>query len=75
MAAAYVETGNKIPATINRDQVKWLDRLSESFWFSVCLIMFMILGPFAAPIVLGFIFSSHALNRDSAEPDTVAEYL
>ena len=73
MAATYVETGNRIPKTITRDHGKWREKLSEYFWFSACLIMFMILGPFAAPIVLGFIFSNHALNREIAEPDQVVE--
>ena len=75
MAAAYVETGNSIPATINQVQAGWREKLSESLWFSACLIMFLILGPFAAPIVLGFIFSNHALNRDIAEPETAADRL
>jgi hypothetical protein len=73
MAATYVETGNRIPATITRVQGKWREKLSERFWFSVCLIMFMILGPFAAPIALGFVFSNYAQNREISEPDQVPE--
>ncbi len=73
MAATYIETRSRMPATITSVQVNWREKLSEYFWFSACLIMFMILGPFAAPIALGFIFSNHARNGDLTEPDSVAE--
>lgn len=74
MAATYIETGSsRIPAIIASVQGNWREKLSEYFWFSACLIMFMILGPFAAPIVLGFIFSNQARNANVAEPDSVAE--
>ena len=73
MAATYVETGNRIPATITQVQGKWREKLSGCFWFSACLVMFMILGPFAAPIALGFVFSNYALNREIHEPDQAVE--
>lgn len=51
----------------------WLDKVSEYFWFSICLALFIVLGPFSAPIVLGYIFFGRLSDRTAAEPDPVAD--
>lgn len=33
-----------------------LDKLSLCFWFSLCLVLFLVLGPFSAPIVMLTVF-------------------
>lgn len=50
----------------------WLDRAGEIFWFSLCLALFMLLGPFSAPIVLGYIFFGRLSDQKLTEPDPVA---
>jgi hypothetical protein len=51
----------------------WLEKASECFWASLCLILFMVLGPFSAPIVLGYIFFGKIHDQEAAEPDPVVE--
>lgn len=73
MAATYVQTGNSFSSGITPVWSNWREKISEVFWCTTCLILFMILGPFAAPIVLAFMFSKHALNENAIEPEPVAE--
>jgi hypothetical protein len=73
MAATYIQTGNTLSNGIVRGGLNWREKISEGFWCTTCLILFMILGPFAAPIVLAFMFSRHALNENAIEPDPVVE--
>lgn len=47
-----------------------LSRISEVFWFSVSLLLFMILGPFAAPVALAAIFGLDSSYRGQAEPES-----
>ncbi len=51
----------------------WYEKLVEGFWFMTCLALFMVLGPFAAPIALGFIFSNNAFKSDLAEPEPLEQ--
>ena len=51
----------------------WLDRAGECFWFSLCLILFMLLGPFSAPIVLGYIFFGKLNDHAQSEPEPVSD--
>lgn len=73
MAAAYVETVSGVSGPISLVAGRWRERASEYFWFSVCLVLFMVLGPFAAPIALGFVFSSQSVSANLAEPQQVEE--
>ena len=41
----------------------WLEKASECLWGSLCLLLFMLLGPFSAPIVLGYIFFGKSMSR------------
>lgn len=45
--------------------------LSEAFWFLISLMLFMILGPFAAPFALYGIFSIDREHRGWREPESV----
>lgn len=49
----------------------WLDKVSEYFWLSLCLALFMVLGPFSAPIVLGYIFFGRLNDQELTEPDPI----
>lgn len=48
-----------------------LPPLSEICWFLVALVLFMVLGPFAAPIALLAIFRLDPEHRGWREPDAV----
>lgn len=71
--AAYVYAQTKRPVTANGISGAWLERLSECFWCSLCLLLFMALGPFSAPIVLGYIFFGKISDQALNEPDPVTE--
>ena len=73
MAATYIETHRRPGSIITAVSSKWQERVSSVFWFSVCLVLFMVLGPFAAPIALGFLFSKHMLNEEMTEPESLNE--
>lgn len=47
------------------------DKASEWFWFTVCLLMFAVLGPFSAPVVLVVLFQLGCNASDSPEPQSV----
>ena len=69
--AVYVQAGNSFSRGISQERSNWKEKLCEGFWFSLCLILFLILGPFAAPIALAFMFSKHAINQNAVEPDQI----
>lgn len=50
--------------------ISW-SALSEKFWFSVSLALFMVLGPFAAPIALFALFNLDATERGASEPEAL----
>ena len=47
------------------------DSLSELFWIGLCLMLFIILGPFSAPIVLGYIIFNEELRGSGNEPESL----
>lgn len=47
----------------------WLEKVSEYFWCTFCLLLFMALGPFSAPIVLGYIFFGKLSDQRPVEPE------
>ena len=73
MAATYVHVENRLAPSLARPRINWREKASEGFWCATCLILFMILGPFAAPIALAFMFSKHARNEHAMEPDPVRD--
>ena len=73
MAVTYVETGNSTSLITRLAQVTISKKAGEYFWFSLCLVLFIILGPFSAPIALGFLFSQHTRNESLPEPECLNE--
>lgn len=47
-----------------------LPAFSEVCWFMLSLILFMVLGPFAAPIAVVALFSIDSEHRGLAEPES-----
>ena len=45
-----------------------LPAFSEVCWFLVSLVLFMVLGPFAAPVALIAVFTLDSESRGSSEP-------
>lgn len=73
MAATFIDIQNATVGTLTREDGKWREKLGEGFWFTVCFVLFLILGPFAAPIVLCFMFSNNTLNCEMQEPESSSE--
>jgi hypothetical protein len=71
--AAYVHVQTQRPIIGIGSSRIWLERLSEGFWFSLCLLLFMVLGPFSAPIVLGYIFFGKLSDQVLSEPDPISK--
>ncbi len=71
MAAAYIETAKGITRGNPRLMAGLRDRIAEGFWFSLCLLLFVILGPFSAPIVLAYLFFNDHLGGDMQEPESL----
>lgn len=47
------------------------DHISEGFWFTITLILFMVMGPFSAPVALMAIFTLDADARGTSEPESI----
>jgi len=45
------------------------DQLSEWFWFMLSFLLFVVLGPFSAPIALIAIFKLGIQENEHREPD------
>ncbi len=73
MAATAIHTAHPIPRPLPISVERWREKAGEYFWLSVCLVLFMVLGPFAAPIALGFVLSNHASGTAMVEPDRIDE--
>ncbi len=69
MAATLVQTQTGSPPISSVFSRVWLEKASEYFWCTLCLLLFMVLGPFSAPIVLGYIFFGKLSDQRPAEPD------
>ena len=67
--AAYVHPSTTTPIFSPAFTRAWLEKASECFWGALCLLLFMVLGPFSAPIVLGYIFFGKINEQGAAEPD------
>ena len=71
--AAYIHAHTDTTIVSPSVPKAWLEKASECFWGVLCLILFMALGPFSAPIVLGYIFFGKIHDQEAAEPDPVSE--
>lgn len=70
MAATYAHPRSDrtpIPARLAITGIDW-EKIGEYFWGLLCLILFMILGPFSAPIVLGYILFGKIADDRAPEP-------
>ena len=47
------------------------ERLSEWFWFLLSFVLFVVLGPFSAPIALIAIFKLGLEDNDHREPESL----
>jgi len=45
------------------------EKITELFWFSLSLVLFLVLGPFAAPVVLIVLFKLGMEECDAREPE------
>lgn len=45
------------------------ERISEWFWFLISFALFVVLGPFSAPVVLLVLFRLGLEENDHAEPE------
>ena len=72
MAAAYTETTKGITRGNPRLMADLRDKIAEGFWFSLCLLLFVILGPFSAPIVLAYLFFNDHLSGEMQEPESLS---
>ncbi len=52
-----------------------VEQWSEYFWFLLSFVLFLLLGPFSAPIVVIAIFKLGLEDNDHAEPESIAEQL
>ncbi|HBH29708.1 MAG: hypothetical protein N839_0009825 [Desulfofustis sp. PB-SRB1] len=74
MAATYARTHNELHVANVRITHARLQKISEYFWFSLCFVLFLVLGPFAAPIALCFLFSKQVLGVDMREPESIESH-
>lgn len=69
----YSRCGSPLPAVTSRSvsfSSLW-GRLAEAFWFALALALFMVLGPFAAPVALMAVFGLDPCHCGDAEPESV----
>lgn len=63
----------KAPAGFRRIPGGHRRQLAEACWFAIALVLFLLLGPFAAPVVVLAIFSLPAEERGASEPEAFQE--
>ena len=49
-----------------------VEHLRERFWFFLSFVLFVVLGPFSAPIVLIALFKLGLENNDLSEPEAMS---
>lgn len=57
--------------SIRKNQIAILDKIAEVFWFFLSLSLFVILGPFSAPIALIVLLQLGFEERDQELPNPV----
>lgn len=50
----------------------FFDQLSEWFWFLLSFVLFVVLGPFSAPIALIALFKLGLEDNDHPEPESIS---
>jgi hypothetical protein len=49
-----------------------VEQLSERFWFLLSFVLFVVLGPFSAPIALIALFKLGLEDNDHLEPESIS---
>lgn len=74
MSAIYNRTAaERNQASMRQILTSHKRQVAEVCWFTVSLVMFLLLGPFAAPIVVLALFNLPAEQRGVAEPESLPE--
>ena len=73
MSATCIQTRSSAAPITPIDSWAWFEKLSEYFWCSLCLVLFIILGPFSAPIALGVVLFGKLQDPALPEPDFVGK--
>jgi len=47
------------------------EKVSEVLWAMLCLLLFLLLGPFSAPVVLMVLFKQASENQELREPESI----
>lgn len=63
----------KAPAGFRRIAGGHRRQVAEACWFAVALVLFLLLGPFAAPVAVLAIFSLPVEERGASEPEAFQE--
>lgn len=58
-------------AAAGRRQASCLGQAGEWFWFCLSLLLFLVLGPFSAPVVLIVIFRLGLAEPACREPESI----
>jgi hypothetical protein len=53
--------------------LQFSEKISEWFWLSLSLVLFVVMGPFAAPVVLLVLFQLAGEENDCREPESLVE--
>jgi hypothetical protein len=71
--AATIQKQLTVPAdeTILQTLLVIFEKISEAFWFLLCLSLFVALGPFSAPVALIALYKLAAEQQDAPEPESV----
>ena len=73
MSATCIQTRSGATSISSIDSWAWFEKLSEFFWCSLCLILFVVLGPFSAPIALGVVLFGKLQDPALPEPDAACK--
>ncbi|WP_457576206.1 hypothetical protein [Desulfomarina sp.] len=74
MAAIIHKHTFAISVCAARDNLLQLsEKISECFWLSLSLLLFVIMGPFAAPVVLLVLFQLAREENGCVEPEPLGE--
>ena len=74
MSAIYNRTAaERNQVSIRQILISHKRQIAEVCWFIVSLVMFLLLGPFAAPIVVLALFNLPAEERGASEPESLQE--
>ena len=63
--------GNSVTENEWQSLLQGMERLSEWFWFLLSFLLFIVLGPFSAPIVLIALIKLGLEDNDHPEPQSI----